>query len=127
MLDDRTFRLDEFGEFLLRKSLANAKRAPFYVRWVRRYLKKVEDWPPESWQVNLQRFVNSLHDESDCEDWQIDQAACAVRLYYHNFLGSSATEGVAASVKANAAGEVPIGNLFAATRGSGRRPDGRGR
>jgi integron integrase len=118
MLDDRTLRLDEFGEFLLRKSLANAKRAPFYVRWVRRYLKKVEEWPPESWEVNLQRFVNSLHDDPNLEEWQVDQAECAIRLYYHNFLGSSAAEGGTTSIEMNAAGEAPIGDLLAATRES---------
>jgi hypothetical protein len=116
MLDDKTLRLDEFGEFLLRRSLANTNRAPHYVRWVRLYLKKAEALPPESWQVGLQRFTDTMRDDPNMKDWQIDQAACAVRLYYHNFLGSDDPRKGMASVTANAAGEFPVIDLLAAVR-----------
>jgi len=85
IMDMNDLQLDEFGEYLLRRSLCPERNAKHYVRWVREFFKEARNWPPDSWEMLLQRFVNQLDDNPQLETWQIEQAAHAVRLYFHNF------------------------------------------
>ena len=85
MLDMSDLQLDEFGEYLLKRTLCKEANASYYVTWVRRFFKTIQDWKPDSWDLLLQRFVNALHNDERFEDWQVEQAERAVRLYFHNF------------------------------------------
>lgn len=82
---NNNLQLEDFGEYLLRKSLCPQKNAKFYVMWVRRFFQATEDWKPDSWEVLLQQFVTSLRDDPGIEEWQVWQAEKAVRLYFANF------------------------------------------
>jgi integron integrase len=72
--------MQDFARYLLDRRLANEKTAPFYVRWVRRY----RDFfalgrKGESTEEGLAQFLAEL--EKECEDWQVRQAAEAVKIY----------------------------------------------
>ncbi|MBN1673203.1 MAG: phage integrase N-terminal SAM-like domain-containing protein [Kiritimatiellae bacterium] len=74
-----------FAEYLLANSLSREQHAKFYVYWVRRLARESKDWPDESWDIHLQRYVDLLSEDSQVQDWQVRQAERAVRLYYHNY------------------------------------------
>jgi integron integrase len=75
--------LQEFGEFLLKRSLVNHKAAPYCVGWVRRFLT----WPAtdEPLSDRVRHFCDDL-ERSGSQDWQIRQAENALRIYFVNFL-----------------------------------------
>ena len=76
--------LARFGEYLLRKGLAPAHKAPFMVRWVRKFL----NFPVQNTKMTLRErhalFIQQLR-KQECPDWQCDQAERALRLFLHNF------------------------------------------
>lgn len=85
MLSGNELRLDEFAEYLLKTSLVPEKNSRFYVGWVRRFFQESKNWPADSWEVLLQRYSDLLRDDPAVEDWQVEQAERAVRVYFHNF------------------------------------------
>lgn len=76
--------LQEFGEFLLKAQLARPVAAPYFVRWVRRFLARPASNDPLTDQVR--RFCEELERDGGAEDWQVRQAAQALRIYFVNFL-----------------------------------------
>ncbi|MCK9304428.1 MAG: integron integrase [Bacteroidales bacterium] len=78
-------QLDEFAEYLTKRSMCKDGHAKYYVYWVRNFFHEAQNWPPDAWELLLQRYVNALNDNPKIEDWQVDQADKAVRLYFHNF------------------------------------------
>lgn len=110
-------QLDEFAEYLLKQSLCREHNAKFFVMWVKRFFRESRDWPPDTWDVLLQRYVNQLHDDDTLEDWQVEQAEHAVRLYFHNFRQEKPAPGRSAvSVEPDQEGRVPGRKLLAAVR-----------
>jgi integron integrase len=85
MLGMNDSQLDEFAEYLIRKSMCKDGNAKYYVYWVKNFFREAQNWPPDSWELLLQRYVNALNDNPEIEAWQVDQADKAVRLYFHNF------------------------------------------
>jgi integrase len=72
--------VDGYAKYLLDRRLATENTAPFYLHWVRRY----RDFfalgaEGELSEEGLDRFLAGLARE--CEDWQVRQAAEAVKLY----------------------------------------------
>jgi len=76
--------LARFAEFLLKSRIAPERHASFYVSWVRRFLK--EPVPGAlSLSERTDAFLAGMRKEGRFEDWQVDQAEKAIRLYFHNF------------------------------------------
>jgi integron integrase len=112
-------RLDEFGEYLLRKSLCPEKKMKFFLFWVKRFFRQSRDWQADSWEVLLQQFINGLRDDPSVEDWQVEQASSAIRLYFHNFQGGdSAIAAASARIDVGAGGEIVCLDLIASVRQS---------
>ena len=76
--------LQEFGEFLLKVQLARPAAAPYFVRWVRRFLSRPASDEPLADQVR--GFCDELDRNGWSEDWQVRQADQALRIYFVNFL-----------------------------------------
>jgi hypothetical protein len=73
--------LPEFQDFLLSRSLAPAKNAPFYAHWVSQFLifsNKNQDLGPD---LRVEKFLNHLRSQKKIADWQVKQADEAFRLY----------------------------------------------
>jgi hypothetical protein len=76
--------LQAFGEFLLKGQLVRPNAAPYFVRWVRRFLSREATNEPVADQVR--RFCDHLERAGDSSDWQVRRAEQALRLYSVNFL-----------------------------------------
>ncbi len=76
--------LQEFGEFLLKGQLVRSTAAPYFVRWVRRFLARPASDEPLADQVS--GFCEELERSGRAEDWQVRQAEHALRIYFVNFL-----------------------------------------
>ena len=76
--------LQQFGEFLLKAQLARPQAAPYFVRWVRRFLSRPASDEPLADQVR--GFCEELERNGQSEDWQVRQADQALRIYFVNFL-----------------------------------------
>jgi integron integrase len=76
--------LQEFGEFLLKAQLVRPTAAPYFVRWVRRFLSRPASDEPLADQVR--GFCEELERNGGSEDWQVRQADQALRMYFVNFL-----------------------------------------
>jgi integron integrase len=80
--------LPEFQEFLLSRSLAPAKNAPFYAHWVSKFLAFSNRNQGLGPNLKVEKFLNQLKSQKKIADWQIRQAEDALRLYVHHFLDS---------------------------------------
>jgi hypothetical protein len=76
--------LQEFGEFLLKAQLVRPAAAPYFVRWVRRFLSRPASDEPLTDQVR--GFCEELERNGGSEDWHVRQADQALRIYFVNFL-----------------------------------------
>ncbi|MEO7189467.1 MAG: phage integrase N-terminal SAM-like domain-containing protein [Vicinamibacterales bacterium] len=76
--------LQQFGEFLLKAQLARPQTAPYFVRWVRRFLSRPASDEPLTDQVR--GFCEELERNGGSEPWQVRQADQALRIYFVNFL-----------------------------------------
>jgi len=119
MPDRNSLQLDEFCEYLLKRSLCREESAKYYVFWVKRFFRDSKEWPADSWDVLLQQYVNALHDDDGVEEWQVEQAEKAVRLYFHNFRsGDGATSSAAARLNVEPDGSVASRDLVTTIRDS---------
>ena len=64
--------LQTFGEFLLKGQLVRQNAAPYFVRWVRRFL--LRDATSEALVDQVRRFCDDLERAGDAADWQVRQA-----------------------------------------------------
>src|SRR3990172_11506518 len=71
--------LQPFGEFLLKAQLVTEHSAPYFVRWVRRFLTRSASDEPLADQVR--RFCEELEHGATYQDWQIHQAEQALPIY----------------------------------------------
>lgn len=119
MQDMNELHLDEFGEYLLKRSLCREGSAKFYIFWVKRFFRDSKQWPADSWDILLQQYVNALHDDPNLEEWQVEQAEKAVRLYFHNFRGGDGVlSSAAARLNVETDGSVASRDLITAVRDS---------
>ncbi len=79
--------LQQFGEFLLKSRLVKESAAPYYVRWVRQFLARPVEAEPLADRVR--RFCEALEAQGRWQDWQIQQADRALRLFFLNFQKST--------------------------------------
>ena len=76
--------LQSFGEYLLKAQIARPNAAPYFVRWVRRFLGRPASNEPLVDQVR--QFCEELERHGGIQDWQVRQADQALRIYFVNFL-----------------------------------------
>ena len=84
MSRDNELQITAFAEYILSKSLVPERNAPYYVGWVRRFLKTSSNDPTLSLDERVNLYVESLR-QKQFEDWQVEQAERALRLYFFNF------------------------------------------
>ncbi len=77
--------MPEFQKFLISRKLATFKTASFYAYWVNRFSKFADSHPELSAQEQKEKFLGLLQ-ATNIEDWQMQQAKEAVRLYSEQFL-----------------------------------------
>jgi integron integrase len=115
-LQGNDIELSSFGEYLLTKHLVPERNAKFYVGWVRKFLRTVPN-PSLSLDDRIMAFVAGLRAEGNCEDWQVEQAEKAVRIYFHTFQNNADnTARPASHVAAAADGSVDKGEVLDSTR-----------
>ena len=76
--------LQQFGEFPIKAQMVRPTAAPYFVRWVRRFLSRPASDEPLVDQVR--GFSEELERNGGVEDWQVRQADQALRIYFVNFL-----------------------------------------
>ena len=76
--------LQQFSEFLLKAQMVRPVAAPYFVRWVRRFLARPASHEPLADQVRA--FCEDLERIGEAPDWQVRQADQALRIYFVNFL-----------------------------------------
>ena len=117
MLGMNDLQLDEFAEYLIRKSMCKEGNVKYYVYWVKNFFREAQNWPPDAWELLLQRYINKLNDNPEIEDWKVDQADKAVRLYFHNFRsGDSSVPKSAAQLTRDEDGCVATNDLLSTIR-----------
>ena len=78
--------LQGFEKWLLARSLVDEKHAPYYVRWVRRFLQSSSERSDLSPDDRLLQFSDAINRDEKLEDWQRQQAVRAIELYLKGFL-----------------------------------------
>lgn len=73
-LQENSLQLQEYGEYLLSRSLVHDNQARYYVHWMRRFFRLSQECPAERWDLLLQRFVDHLEADDSVQDWQVAQA-----------------------------------------------------
>ncbi len=115
-LREREMELSRFGEFLLLRRLVPEKNAKFYVGWVRKFLGQAAD-PRISLEERMAAFVEGLRQAGGREDWQVEQAERAVKMYFHAFQdGRGLDSRPVDRVARDAAGRVDRVELLTAAR-----------
>ena len=77
--------MKKFLNYLNSKKIVPDKKGHFYVIWVSKFIKFLDDKPvDEIDNDDIKRFINKL--SKICQQWQVDQAAKAIQvyLYYKN-------------------------------------------
>ena len=105
-LRENEMALSEFGEFLLRKRIVPEKNARFCVKWVRQFLEQPAS-PALSLDERIESFLEELRSARRCEDWQVDQAEKAVRIFFYTYQGGeSASERPVARIAVTGNGRI---------------------
>lgn len=81
---DMELEMSRFGEYMLKSRVVPEKYAPYYVKWVRKFMVYVPDKPGFNFEDRLTVFLDNL--KAYNEDWQIVQAEKAVRLYFSHYI-----------------------------------------
>jgi integron integrase len=91
MLENKEIELSTFGEYLIRKHIVREQNARFYVQWVRRFLALPQN-PSLSLGERIMSFVDRLQSDARHQDWQIEQAQRAIRIYFNTFQNGAGAE-----------------------------------
>ena len=113
--DTKEMALAEFAEYLLKHALVKEKSAPYYVRWVRLFLSASVGDAAETLEVRVAKFLEGLRAEGR-EDWMVEQAERAIRLYFANFRKNADWGPRAAVVKPGPDGAIEAGAALTAMR-----------
>ncbi len=84
--------LTGFDEYLAKRRLADDRRRPYLVRWVRRFFLDTAGNRDLSGEDLKRAFEDSLGRDEKLEDWQREQALVAVGLYLDHYLPWSRTQ-----------------------------------
>jgi len=111
---DNELDLSRFGEYLLRSRIVAEKYAPYYVRWVRKFMAQATVAPGLGIEDRITVYLDWLR--GNVESWQLDQAEKAVRLYFSHYLSLTGTEVGATEVRRDELGYVSKVEVMSATR-----------
>jgi integron integrase len=81
--------LPEFQQFLVDKGFASKKHAPFYALWASKFLAYSNNNNELDPEKSMEGFLALLMEDQTTEDWQIDQARDALKLFVHHFGGNN--------------------------------------
>ncbi len=111
---ENELELRNFGDYLLKSRIVPEKYSRYYVGWVRRFLSQTPERAAAALEDRIAVFLDHLR--YHVEPWQLDQAEKAVRLYFSNYLSSSAAEPAVAEIRPDASGHVREADVSAAVR-----------
>lgn len=77
--------LPDFQEFLISRGLADKKHAPFYARWVSRFITFSNRNRDADFTENKREFLEWISRSPGTADWQKEQAKTALKLYFEYF------------------------------------------
>lgn len=80
--------LPEFQRFLIDKSLASERHAPFYARWASKFLAYSNNNSEPDLEKRMESFLAHLLKDHNIADWQVDQARNALKLYIYHYDGN---------------------------------------
>ena len=78
--------LAEFEDFLKRHRLVTPEKARFYVYWVDRFLKYLQNRPSKPVAQIVSSYLEAMETNPCFADWQVKQAADAILLYADKYL-----------------------------------------
>ena len=82
--------LIEFQKFLVKEKRIPEKNAPYYTLWVNKFFSFSDRINEERFDNGLKQFLNQLYTRK-AEEWQLQQAEQAVRLYFQHFIRRDST------------------------------------
>lgn len=77
--------LPDFQEFLTSHALVDKKHAPFYARWVSKFLAFSHKDENPGFTEQREKFLEYLSKTTGVADWQKEQAKTALQLYFEQF------------------------------------------
>ncbi len=80
--------LPEFQQFLINRDFASQKHAPFYARWVSKFIAFSNAKSELALEKRIEIFIAQMLKDKNTPDWQIDQARDALKLYLYHFNGN---------------------------------------
>ena len=114
LLRDSELELGRFGEFLLRSRIVAEKYARYYVGWVRKFLQQVPEKEGVTVEDRITIFLDILRPQ--VEDWQLDQAEKAVRLYFSNYLNGAGVAQTVSEIRPDDSGRFKKAEVLDAVR-----------
>ena len=88
--------LPEYQKYLIFNKLVPEKNVPFYALWVSKFLSFSNRNEGFTVDIRMEKFLESLSNDEEIKDWQIEQAETALHLYflflYRSALWSSACD-----------------------------------
>ncbi len=85
--------LPDFQKFLVSRGFADEKHAPFYARWVSKFVAFSDEDEGADFQEKRRKFLEQLSDSPGIANWQMNQAETALKLYFEQFDKSAAKLG----------------------------------
>lgn len=80
--------LPEFQQFLIAQDFASPGHAPFYARWVSKFISFSNAANKLDLEIRIEIFITHLLKDHNTPDWQIVQARNALKLYLYHFNGN---------------------------------------
>jgi len=77
--------LPDFQKLLTSRGFADDKHAPFYARWVSKFIVFSNEDENADFQEKRRKFLERLSDSAGVAGWQNNQAETALKLYFELF------------------------------------------
>lgn len=90
--------LSDFQVFLITRRLTDEKHAPFYARWMSRFIAFPNHREHLDFSQKKEKFLGHLSQTPGIADWQKDQAQIALKLYFEQFNKSAANQSVDSNI-----------------------------
>ncbi|MFO7821821.1 MAG: integron integrase [Lentisphaeria bacterium] len=101
--------LTPVSQFIEQRNLVPEKYRRYYLHWIRRFLQTpAANNPALSKDDSLRGYVQELNQDVKVEDWQVEQAERAVKLYLYTYLPGTSGAGSAAGKEAEADDLPPV-------------------
>jgi hypothetical protein len=73
--------LPEYQKYLIFNKLVPEKNVQFYALWVSKFLSFSNKNEAFTVDIKIEKFLESLSNDEEIRDWQIEQAKTALHLY----------------------------------------------